>query len=48
MWPNPQKTADFVTFIEEILIGKPHVLCKAEFYSTRWKKIINIEFEKKP
>ena len=22
MWPNPQETADFVTFTEEILDGK--------------------------
>ena len=24
MWPNPQKTADLVTFTEEILTGKLH------------------------
>ena len=27
MWPNPQLPADFVTFTEEILIGKLHFLC---------------------
>ena len=27
MWPNPQKTADLVTIIEEILNGKFHFLC---------------------
>ena len=27
MWPNPQVTADLVTFIEEILNGKLHFLC---------------------
>ena len=27
MWPNPQKTADLVTFTEEILSGKLHFLC---------------------
>ena len=27
MWPNPQETADFVTFTEEILNGKLHFLC---------------------
>ena len=27
MWPNPQETAALVTFIEEILNGKLHVLC---------------------
>ena len=29
MWPNPQKAADLVTFIEEILNGKFHFLCSA-------------------
>ena len=29
MWPNPQKTADLVTFTEEILNGKLHFLCSA-------------------
>ena len=29
MWPNPQETADLVTFTEEILNGKPHFLCSA-------------------
>ena len=27
MLPNPQKTADLVTHIEEIRNGKPHFLC---------------------
>ena len=27
MWPNPQETADLVTFTEEILTGKLHFLC---------------------
>ena len=27
MWPNPQETADLVTFTEEILNGKPHFFC---------------------
>ena len=27
MWPNPQDTADLVTFTEEILNGKLHFLC---------------------
>ena len=26
MWANPQETADFVTFTEEILTGKLHFL----------------------
>ena len=29
MWPNPQETADFVTFTEEILNGKLHFLCSS-------------------
>ena len=27
MWPNPQETADFVPFTEEILNGKLHFMC---------------------
>ena len=27
MWPNPQETADLVTYNEEILNGKFHFLC---------------------
>ena len=27
MWPNPQETADLVTFTENILNGKLHILC---------------------
>ena len=30
MWPNPQESADLVTFAEEILNGKPHFLCSAD------------------
>ena len=26
MWPNPQETADFVTFTEEMLNGKLHFM----------------------
>ena len=29
MWPNLQKTADLVTFTEEILNAKLHFLCNA-------------------
>ena len=28
---NPQETADLVTFTEEILNGKPHVLCSVKY-----------------
>ena len=27
MWPNPQETADLITFTEEIFNGKLHFLC---------------------
>ena len=30
MWPNPQKTADLITFTEEILNGKLHFLCSVK------------------
>ena len=34
MWPNPQGTADLVTFTEEIVNGKLHFLCSAmEIYT---------------
>ena len=29
MWPNPQETADLVTFTEEILNGKLWLLCSS-------------------
>ena len=29
MWPNPQETADLITFNEEILNEKLHFLCSA-------------------
>ena len=34
MWPNPQETADLVTFTEEILNGKLHFLCSGYSSST--------------
>ena len=37
MRPNPQKTADLVTFIEKILHGKRHFLCSDTFsFSNTW------------
>ena len=38
MWPNPQETADLVTFIEEILNGKLHFLCAV------WLTVLQYEF----
>ena len=29
MWPNPQETAELITFTEDILNGKLHFLCSA-------------------
>ena len=33
MWLNPQETADLVTFTEEILNGKRHILCSGSIFS---------------
>ena len=52
MWPNPQETADLVTFIEEILNGKLHFLCDAYINITKglgggkevYKKFPKIDF----
>ena len=30
MLPNPQKTADLVSFTEEILNGEPHFFCNVK------------------
>ena len=30
MWPNPEETADLVTFTEEILNGKLRFFCSEE------------------
>ena len=35
MWPNPQETADLVTFTGEILTGKLHFLCSASIITMR-------------
>ena len=35
MWPNPQKTADLVTFTEEILNGKLHFLGSVNTVETK-------------
>ena len=33
MWPNPQSSADLVTFTEEILNEKLHILCGANEFT---------------
>ena len=43
MWPNPQETADSITFTEEIINGKRHFLCSDK--NTNQK--IGIAWEKK-
>ena len=42
MWPNPQETADLVTYTEEILNGKLHFLCSEydEFNKVIIQKLI--------
>ena len=40
MWPNPQETPDLVTFIEEIVSRKLHILCSDIFF-----KIIGIKVD---
>ena len=32
MWPNPQETADLVTFTEKIFNGKLRFLCSVEYW----------------
>ena len=37
MWPNPQGTSDLVTFTEEILNDKLHILCSVTvFYAVKF------------
>ena len=33
MWPNSQEITDLVTFTEEILFRKPHILCSVAYNS---------------
>ena len=40
MWPNPQETADLVTFTKEIPNEKPHFLCSDS--GMKWVKNIEI------
>ena len=40
MLPNPQETADLVTFTEEILNGKLHFLCSARYTEETTNKFI--------
>ena len=39
MWPNPLKSADLVTFIEEILNGKLYFLCIETLISFMYLKV---------
>ena len=38
MWPNPQFTADLVTFTDDILNEKLHFLCSDAFMSNNIRK----------
>ena len=39
MWSNPQKNANSVTFTEEILNGKLHVLCSSDVFTVNFEHI---------
>ena len=41
MWPNPQETADLVTFTEEILNGKLHFLCSFLGSFASWWQVLH-------
>ena len=41
MWPNPQETADLVTFTDEILNWKLHFLCSVRITMGLLEKIFN-------
>ena len=45
MWPNPQETADSVTFIEEILNGKIFIFCAEYFTQSHNKMRLNKIFQ---
>ena len=40
IWPNPQETADLVTFIEEILNGKLNFLCNVCLIKSMVKNLL--------
>ena len=46
MWPNPQETADLVTFTEEIIHGKLYFLCSVDniwmFQNSREIRAVNL------
>ena len=48
MWPNPQETADLVTFTGEILNGKLHFLCSGSHlirsYEAIWEAAVCINY----
>ena len=49
MWPNPQKTADLVTFTEEILNGKLHfcAVLISDMITDMYKNNFLRDFEKR-
>ena len=46
MWPNPQETADLVTFTEEIRNGKIYFLCSDPENDVAYenKRVLNISY----
>ena len=46
MWPNPQETADLVTFTEEIVNGKLYFLCSVFFIAASdWTQIFAMKLQ---
>ena len=43
MWPDPQQTADLVTFTEEILNRKFHFLCNVRLVRLQISMVVKIE-----
>ena len=41
MWPDPQETADLVTFPEEIVNGKPHFFCSVTVSIFEYNSIVD-------
>ena len=42
MWPDPQQTADLITFTEEILNWEIHFLCVGSLFSTPPSKEVKL------
>ena len=47
MWPNPQETADLITFTEENRNGKLHFIYSVTFWEDSWRMNNDHYFYKK-